>query len=191
MRLTEAFYRRDARVVGRELIGHMLVTFIDGVRTSGIITETEAYLGEGDAASHSYRGPTGRNRPMFLAGGVAYVYFIYGMYYCFNVVTGSEGVGEAVLIRGLAPVDGIDAIRRRRCARRPNLAPKRDTELTNGPGKLTIALGITPEHNGADLITNTEVWIEQGTAVSDDAVEITPRIGITKSVEHPWRWVRR
>src|SRR5207244_7112797 len=103
-RLSGIYYQRDARQVARDLLGRILCTEIGGVRTAGRISETEAYLGTDDPASHSHRGPTGRNQAMFMEGGHAYVYFIYGMYYCFNVVTGPAGVGEAVLIRGLEPM---------------------------------------------------------------------------------------
>lgn len=184
-RLSQSFYTRDARLVGRDLLGQVLVTTIDGVRTSGVIIETEAYLGEDDLASHSHRGPTGRNRSMFLPGGHAYVYFIYGMYYCFNVVTGLEGIGEAVLVRSIEPLEGIETMRNRR-----NKQMQRAADLTNGPGKLAIALGVDPRLNGADLATDQRVWIERGEDVPEQLVQATPRIGITKSVEHPWRWVR-
>ncbi|MDB5034289.1 MAG: 3-methyladenine glycosylase [Chlorobi bacterium] len=185
-RLPRSFYTRDARTVARELIGHILVTEIDGIRTTGRIIETEAYLGTEDHASHAYRGPTNRNRPMFQAGGHVYIYFIYGMYYCFNVVTGGEGRGEAVLIRGVEPLEGIDAMRDRR-----GKTPRRDIELTNGPGKLVIALGIGSGMNGADLMTDARVRIEKGEMLPDDEVVATPRIGITRAAEFPWRWIAR
>lgn len=185
-RLTTPFYTRDAREVARDLLGHILVTEIGGVRTSGVIIETEAYLGADDEASHSHRGPTKRAAPMFLEGGHAYVYFIYGMYYCFNVVTGREGDGEAVLIRGVEPLEGIEAMEERR-----GRAPRRPAELTNGPGKLAIALGIGPELNGVNLMTSRAVWIERGAPIPESEVVNTARIGITKAAEHPWRWARR
>lgn len=184
MRLSGDFFQRDARVVARDLVGRVLVTVGDGVRTSGRIVETEAYLGAGDPASHSHRGPSARNAPMFLVGGHAYVYLIYGMYWCFNVVTGVEGDGEAVLIRAIEPLDGIERMRERRGSR-----VRRDADLANGPGKLAIALGIGPQHNNADLATDRRVWIEPGEPVADDAVRTTPRIGITKAVEHEWRFI--
>lgn len=183
IRLQRSFYLEDARLVARRLLGQRLVTEIGGIRTSGLITETEAYLGGDDPASHAYRGPTGRNASMFLEGGHAYVYFIYGMYYCFNVVTGGQGSGEAVLVRGAMPAEGIDTMKRRR-----NRAVRRDRELADGPGKLAIAFGIGPELNGADLIADPRVWIEQEAAVPEEEILTTPRIGITKGVEHPWRW---
>lgn len=185
-RLERSFYLRDARTVARELLGQVLVTELDGGRASGIIIETEAYLGGEDPASHAHRGPTGRNRAMFLQGGHAYVYFIYGMYYCFNVVTGLEGSGEAVLIRGVEPLEGIGMMQQRR--KRPL---RRTSDIANGPGKLAIALGIGPELNGADLTVHPGIWIEGGAPLPDADVISTPRIGITKGVEHPWRWLRR
>jgi DNA-3-methyladenine glycosylase len=183
--LPKSFYTRDARVVARDLLGRELVTVVDGERTSGRISETEAYVGD-DPASHSHRGPTQRNASMFRDGGIAYVYFIYGMYYCFNVVTGAEGSGEAVLIRAVVPTSGIEVMRRRR-----GRALKRDADLANGPGKLAMALAIGPEHNGIDLTAGTTIWIEEGIAVNDDSVVTTSRVGITRGLEHDWRWVAK
>lgn len=196
MRISSSFFRRDARTVARDLLGRTLVTVVDGVRTAGTIIETEAYLGSDDAASHAHRGPTPRNGPMFLEGGHAYVYFIYGMYHCFNVVTGSAGEGEAVLIRAIEPIEGLEHMRQRRTERAVRTRPVAartvaDGALANGPGKLAIALGIGPELNGEDLRSGRRVWLEAGVPLNDAEVEATQRIGITKSVEHPWRWVRR
>ena len=182
-RLDSDFYRRDARVVARDLLGRTLVTAIGGITTGGRIIETEAYLGEGDAASHSHRGPSARNAAMFLAGGHAYVYLIYGMYWCFNVVSGDEGDGQAVLLRAIEPTVGVDEMRRRRGDR------ARQKDLANGPGKLAIALGIGPELNGADLTNDTRVWIEPGDEVDIESIRATPRIGITKDAHHEWRYV--
>lgn len=181
-RLDPTFYLRDAREVAPDLLGRLLVTEIDGIRTSGRIIETEAYIGVGDEASHARGGPRGRNLPMFLRGGYAYVYFIYGVHYCFNVVTGAEGDGEAVLIRGIEPVEGITEMVERR-----GIETGRMRDLANGPGKLTVALGIGPELNGVDLTGDRRIWIEPGEPIIERIV--TRRIGITKSVEHPWRWV--
>lgn len=181
-RLDRSFYLREATEVAPDLLGRLLVTMIDGRRTAGRIIETEAYIGRDDLASHSHGGPRGRNLPMFLEGGHAYVYFIYGVHYCFNVVTGEEGDGQAVLIRGIEPVEGADLMRLRRGGK-----PTREIDLANGPGKLTVALGIGPELNGVDLTTSPEVWIESGSPETDHVV--TPRIGITKSADLPWRWI--
>lgn len=181
--LARTFYRRDVRIVARELLGCRLVTLIDGERAEGVIIETEAYLSEGDEASHSWRGETARNRSMFLEGGHAYVYRIYGMHSCFNVVAGRKGIGESVLIRAIEPTVGTEIMRQRR-GERP------DRDLANGPGKLTVALGIGPEHGGLDLMTSTVIWIERGEDLSDD-VEVTPRIGIRRSADLLLRWRRR
>lgn len=182
-RLAPSFFRRDVRIVARELIGCRLVTLIGGERTGGIVVETEAYLAEEDEASHSYSGLTGRNASMFRSGGHAYVYLIYGMHFCFNVVAGEEGRGEAVLIRAIEPVEGIEAMRRRRRGRG-------DRELANGPAKLTVALGIDRRHDGLDLTVSSMIRMEEGTVVPDDDIEVTPRIGITRSADLllRWRW---
>ena len=183
-RLLHTFYRRDARVVARDLLGRILVTSREGIRTAGRIVETEAYLGKEDLASHSRHGPTPRNGAMFLEGGHAYIYFIYGVHYCFNVVTGDEGHGEAVLIRAVEPLEGVDAM----LLRRGPAAARNHRLIADGPGKLTVALGIKPDLNGVDLVTHPEIWIEPGRPVPDDQVIATPRIGITQGVEHLWRW---
>ncbi|MCC7438761.1 MAG: DNA-3-methyladenine glycosylase [Armatimonadetes bacterium] len=184
--LPRTFFQRDARVVAREILGHRLVTLFGGIRTSGRIIETEAYVGEMDAASHCYRGKTARNQAMFLDGGHAYIYFIYGVHHCFNVVTGEAGVGQGVLIRGVEPTEGIEVMRQRRKRPAGSIAA-----LADGPGKLTIALGIGPQQNGADLLHNPHIWIEPDTQLADHEVCRTPRIGITKAAELEWRWVRK
>lgn len=184
--LPPAFFRRDARVVAREILGHRLVTLVGGIRTSGRIIETEAYVGEMDAASHCHRGKTTRNQAMFLEGGHAYVYFIYGVHHCFNVVTGEAGQGQGVLIRGVEPTEGIEVMRQRRKRPAGSIA-----SLADGPGKLTIALGIGPEQNGVALLHNPHIWIEQDVQLTDHEIRRTPRIGITKSAELEWRWVRK
>ncbi len=186
-RLLHTFYRRDARLVARDLLGRILVTSSEGIRTAGRIVETEAYLGEQDLASHSRHGPTPRNAAMFLEGGYAYIYFIYGVHYCFNVVTGEPGNGQAVLIRAIEPLDGVESMLRRRGP----AAARNQRLIADGPGKLTVALGITPEMNAADLVTHPGIWIEPGSPVPDDQVVATPRIGIKRSVENLWRWQER
>jgi DNA-3-methyladenine glycosylase len=152
--LESSFFERDAPDVAKALLGCLLVSRIGGknVTTSGIIVETEAYLGERDPGSHAFRGRTSRNEPMFGEPGRAYVYLTYGKHYLLNVVTQPVGTAGAVLIRALEPVEGIEIMKERRKCQ--NLK-----DLTTGPGKLTQALGITIEHNTLDL-TKDLVWIE-------------------------------
>ena len=152
--LDPAFYLARTDRVARRLLGCLLVRVLDGTVLAGRIVETEAYFAAGDPACHAHRGMTERNRMMFERGGLAYVYFTYGNHYLLNAVTGRRGRPAAVLIRALEPLEGIELMR----AHRPG---KRDTELTSGPGKLTQALGITTELNGADL-ANSPLMIAAG-----------------------------
>jgi DNA-3-methyladenine glycosylase len=189
--LPRGFYTRgDALLIARELLGRRLVVPAkDGARVSGIIVETEAYQGPEDKASHAYGNRrTRRTETMFGIGGTAYVYFIYGMYYQFNVVTNTEAIPHAVLIRALEPDEGIEWMRQRRPG-------KDDKNLTNGPGKLCQALGIDRSHNAADLTANTTVWIEEGRGSAAPAqIASGVRIGIDYAEEYaakPWRfWLK-
>lgn len=185
--LPPAFYERGAEVVARDLLGAVLVSDIGGVRTAGRIVETEAYLGAPDPASHAAEriGRTARNESMFGRGGIAYVYFIYGMHWCLNAVTGEPDVANAVLIRALEPVEGVDAMRERR-AGRTGRAP-RDRDLARGPARLAEALGITGALDGHDLALPPLV-IAQGDALPDSAVAVGPRIGITRAADWPLRF---
>lgn len=179
--LPASFFRGDTEDVARALLGALLETHVDGVVTSGRIVETEAYVGEHDAACHAAAGRTGRTDPLYGAPGIAYVYFIYGVHWCVNAVTRPAGLPSAVLVRALEPVEGIDAMRERRpSARRPE-------DLTNGPGKLCAALGITGAHNRLPL-QQPPILIRRGPAVPDDDVVETTRIGITKAADWPLRW---
>jgi DNA-3-methyladenine glycosylase len=146
-----------------------------------VIVETEAYLGLKDAASHAYCGPTDRNRVMFGPPGHAYVYFIYGMYECVNVVCETEGEAGAVLIRAVEPRIGIELMR----ARRPGA--KRLRDLASGPGKLTIAMGITRAQNGAD-VTEGDLVVRDGLNGAPFQIAASPRIGITKCADWPLRF---
>lgn len=180
--LPPTFYDRDPAVVARELLGATLCSEIGGARTRGVIIETEAYLGPHDPACHAVAGRTPRTWHLFGPPGVAYVYRIYGLHWCVNAVTREEGFGSAVLIRAIAPTDGLDLMRRRRPRAR------RDADLVNGPGKLCAALGITRAEDGVSLQEGA-LRILRGTPIPDRAVRITPRIGISKAVDWPLRFV--
>lgn len=174
------WFGRDAPLVAPDLLNKVLVSTIDGVSCSGRIIETEAYTGD-DPASHTYRGRTDRNAMMFGPAGHLYMYLSYGIHHCLNVVTGGEGDGQAVLIRAIEPLTGIERIRKRR-AGRP------DRELANGPGKLAAALGLDLEHNGLDLAgSGTVTIIDDGLGPPADP-RVGPRIGLTKATATPWRF---
>jgi len=181
------FSRADTLRVARELLGKLLVVpTSDGQRISGMIVETEAYLGESDKAAHSFGGRrTARNEITYAVGGYAYVFFIYGMYYQLNLVTGMVEYPHVVLIRAVEPVEGIDVMRERR-------GPMKDTNLTSGPGKLCIALGIDRGLNAADL-EGEQIWVETYRNFKKSEIASGPRVGIDYAeefIEVPWRiWV--
>jgi DNA-3-methyladenine glycosylase len=167
----------DVVAAARALLGRTLVSDVDGRRTSVMLTEVEAYGGEDDPASHAVRGPTTRNRSMFGLPGTLYVYRAYGIHWCANVVTGPEGVGSAVLLRAGAPIEGAEVMRRRR---------GRGDHLTDGPGRLTQALGITGALDGSSLRGGMVRLAGRRVA---GTVQATPRKGITRGTERPWRFV--
>jgi DNA-3-methyladenine glycosylase len=182
--LPTRFYDRPTELVARELLGAELAcTTADGV-TRARIVETEAYIGPDDPACHAAAGLTRRTEHLFGPPGKAYVYFIYGMYWCFNAVTRERGHGAAVLVRAVHPIAGIDLMRQRR--------PRahRDRDLTNGPGKLCLAMGIVGAMNGTSL-RDGPIIIRAGEPVSDSDVVVTPRIGITQAAEWPLRFLVR
>jgi len=182
--LPAAFYARETELVARELLGAVLECTVRGTRCRGRIIETEAYTGEEDLACHAAAGRTARTEVLYGPPGRAYVYFIYGMYWCVNAVTRRAGLPSAVLIRAVEPIEGIEAMRRRR-GHRP------DRELTNGPGKLCQAFGITgPLHHGVSLLSSP-LRILEGERIPDDDVAVTPRVGISKAVSDPLRWIRK
>lgn len=181
MILPRAFYARHTTDVARGLLGKILVHG----ETSGKIVETEAYLGGDDLASHSARGITDRTRVIFGPPGHAYVYFIYGMYECLNLVAEPDGTPGCVLIRALEPVAGIETMQRRR----PSARTLRD--LASGPGRLTLALGITRARNGADVTRgNLTVRTPRDTlsTLEPFEIEVTPRIGIRQCADWPLRF---
>lgn len=186
-RLNRAFYDRDPRKVARDLLGKLLVREERGKRRIGRIVEVEAYL-EDDPAAHAYAGRTERNFVLWGPPGIAYVYFIYGNHFLFNVSCLPDGKAGGVLFRALEPVEGLDAMARERGL---HLEDVRDLRLlTRGPGRMAEALGITRERdNGKDLTSAaSDLWIgEDGLRVG--RIAVTPRIGITKAAERPWRYI--
>ena len=183
--LPREFYARPTLEVARDLVGLVLVSRSRAGLTAGRILEAEAYIGEDDPACHAAPGPTRRNAPLYGPPGYAYVYLNYGLHHLVNAVTEPSGSPAAVLIRALEPLDGLPLMQRRR---RRNGAPshRRTPEtICEGPGNLTVALGITLAHNRADL-TGDRLWIEdRGLGRLD--VDWTPRIGIRVGVDRPWR----
>lgn len=168
------FFESGALEVAERLVGCLLLTRSNDGTTGGVIVETEAYTAD-DRASHSYPGPTRRNASMFRRGGVAYVYVSYGVHYCFNVVTGPEGSGEAVLVRAIEPLAGLDLMIRRRGVADPLL-------LASGPGRLCEALGIDLRHDGTSL-SGPDMTILVRPRPAGMTVEASARIGITKDAE--------
>ncbi len=191
--LPQDFYNRPTLTVARELLGARLVRIlpeghrdgVDGARLVGIITETEAYIGETDLGCHAKAGKTPRTQVMYGPPGRAYVYFTYGHHWMLNTVTEAEGFPAAVLIRAIQPLEGVDVMLARRSGRD-----------TAGPGKLTQALGIDKSLNAVDLTSTTAgLWIEPGQPVPDESVTIGPRVGLYSVPEPwkgmPWRFLRR
>lgn len=184
------FFERPAADVARDLLGAVLVSTVHGGLAAGRIVETEAYIGPDDPASHAARriGRTRRNDVMFGPPGVAYVYRIYGVHWCLNVVTGPEGFPSAVLIRAVEPVAGRDLILRRRLqAGRPGRR-LRDRLLTGGPGRVAQALAVTGSLNGHPLRTTPLLLLQDGPGPSADAVVAGPRIGVTRARDWPLRF---
>jgi DNA-3-methyladenine glycosylase len=182
--LPRAFYERETEIVAREMLGTVLECESEDGLASGIIVETEAYLGEHDLACHAAAGRTARTEALYGPPGTSYVYFIYGMYWCFNAVTRAVDLPSAVLVRALEPLDGIALMHKRR----PLV--KNDVDLTNGPGKLCKALGIDGSLSEKSL-QRKPLRIREGEPVPDERVEVTTRIGITKSADWPLRWIVR
>ena len=179
-RLPQSFFRRDARAVAPELLNKILLA-ADG--RSGRIVEVEAYCGAIDPAAHTYRGKTQRNAVMFGPPGCMYVYFTYGMHWCCNAVCGDVGEGTAVLLRALQPLAGLELMRGARPVARS------DRDLCRGPARLTQAMGITGAHNGIELFSGRAAFslVDDGMAPPADA-QAGARIGISRGMEHPWRW---
>jgi len=168
--LKKSFYARDALAVARELLGKKLVRKINGRVLSGLICETEAYMGSTDSASHAFKGKTPRNAVMFCPAGVAYVYFVYGKHYLLNIVTAEEQNPQAILIRALIPLEGIRHMQRNRGGK--------GKDLTGCPAKLCQALTVNMALNGWDLVAGEKLWVEAGPSIADKYIKKGPRIGI-------------
>ncbi len=178
--LARSFYERNTAVVAFELIGKILNFIQNGILFQGKIVETEAYFGLNDPASHAFRGPTPRTKVMFGPAGISYVYFTYGNHHCINVVTEKEDTPGAVLIRALEPLTGTQEMKKRRKMSEIKM-------LTNGPGKLTQAFGITRDDSGKDLTQNSFCISDESQKI-DYSIKATTRIGISHAKEMPYRF---
>jgi DNA-3-methyladenine glycosylase len=187
--LSSGYYQNsDVISLTRDMIGKLIVTEIDDITTSGIIVETEAYKAPEDKASHAYDNRmTSRTKTMFEAGGTSYIYLIYGFHHLFNIVTGPQGLAHAVLIRAVEPVEGIDIMIKRRKMLTAN------SELTNGPGKWTCAMGITTKYNGLKLFepeSSIKIYDTGSVFLSEDIIS-SSRVGIPYAqdyIDKPWRF---
>lgn len=179
--MEKSFFEKSSLRLAKDLLGCVLVHETKDGISCGAIVETESYH-ESDEASHTHRGKTKRNRAMFGPAGHAYIYFTYGMHYCFNVVAGEEGVGEGVLIRALEPLEGIDIMRKRR-------SKENIKDLCSGPGKLVQAMGITFDDYGKPLFKGN-LYLRKPDKAELFEIAHGPRIGIRKAVDKPWRfWI--
>ncbi|HEX3028498.1 MAG TPA: DNA-3-methyladenine glycosylase [Clostridia bacterium] len=185
MILQREFYERDTLLVAKELLGKKLVHETDEGKTVGRIVEVEAYIGPGDAAAHTYKGLRSiRTEVAFGPGGHAYVYMIYGMYYCFNIVTNKKDKPEVVLIRALEPIEGIELMMHRR-------GTEKIKNLCSGPGKLCGAMHIGKKDNAADLCGDSLYLLDSARILESDILA-TPRINIDyagEAINYPWRYV--
>lgn len=182
------FYRRDDVVqISRDLLGKVLCTRIEGKQlTSGIITETEAYRGRDDKACHAHGKRTKRTEIMYHEGGKAYVYLCYGIHHLFNIVTNTDGIADAILVRAVEPIEGLELMLERRG--KEKIAPA----LTAGPGRTSQSLGITTDYYGLDLTAKDTIWIEdRGDTIKNKKIKSSPRIGVDyagEDAKRPWRF---
>lgn len=188
MRLNKNFFQKNTKQLAQDLLGTFLVHKSEEGTTVGKIVETEAYLFKNDPACHAARGKTKRNAPMFQTAGSIYVYFIYGVHYCFNIVSGKEHEGEAVLIRALEPIKGIELMQKRRGSK---IQLK---DLCNGPAKLVEAMGINKIHNESSLLKGPlAVYVKNSFSTGKSKINIvrTTRIGINLGAELALRFYIR
>ena len=184
--LPRKFYIRPVITVAKDLLGKVLIKKEGKNILAGRIVEVEAYDGNIDEAAHSFKGKTKRNEVMFNEGGFFYVYFTYGAHYCCNIVTGKKDHGSAVLIRAIEPLEGIDLMIENRFGRELK-SEKEIFNLTSGPGKVCKAFGFDNVHSGTDLIKG-DIFLISAPKVKKNKVGISKRIGISKSMELPWRF---
>ena len=184
--LPRSFYLHPTLQVARELLGKHLVRRFGSKLLVGKIVEVEAYC-QGDPASHAFRGRTKRNDVMFWEGGHLYVYFTYGMHFCANIVTRNEGTGEAVLIRAVEPITGIEVMMRHRFPSLLSYDLKSLVNLTNGPAKFCQAFGISREENGSDLL-DSEILLTDEKTIPSSFITRSARIGIRTGLEKKWRF---
>ena len=188
IKLDSSFYhRKDVLKLSRELLGKVLCTDLPGGFTSAVITETEAYAGVEDRASHAFGGRrTKRTEPMFQEGGIAYVYLCYGIHHLFNVVTAGRDTPHAILVRAAKPLEGAAVMLKRRSK------AKIDSALMAGPGTMTQAMGITTPLSGESLLKN-RIWIEdRGILIAESAIQVGPRVGVDYAAEdaaRPYRFI--
>ncbi|NEU04138.1 MULTISPECIES: DNA-3-methyladenine glycosylase [Clostridium] len=192
MKLEKDFFNRDARVVAEELLGKVLVSNYNGKILKGKIVETEAYIGEIDKASHAYGGKrTKRTEPLYGEPYTAYVYFIYGMYYCFNIITNKKDIPEGVLIRAIEPIEGINIMSNLRFGKDYSDLNKNQIKvLSNGPGKLCIAMNISKDDNYEDMNKSNKIYVENN-KIDNFQIIKTKRIGIDyaeEAVDFLWRY---
>lgn len=181
--LPQSFYARNTVTIARDLLGKQLICHIDGIIREGIIVEAEAYCSDNDPASHAFSGKTKRNTAMFGPAGHAYIYFIYGNHYCFNIVAKEDAVNAgAVLIRAIEPIIGIEHMQKARGNHQTNI------NLTNGPGKLTQAFNINLSHNNCNLTKKEKLWIVEDHNTESMVTVCTPRIGIKSATDYIWRF---
>jgi DNA-3-methyladenine glycosylase len=187
-KLDHSFYnRKDVVQIARELLGKILVTQFEGIRSSGRIVETEAYNGVEDRACHAFGGRrTARSEHLYGGPGTVYIYICYGMHHLFNVITNKKDIPHAILIRALEPIEGVDYMLKRRGK------PLADYTLTKGPGNLACALGMSKKHTGEDLFSE-EIFIEDdGLRYKKDQIVVTKRIGVESAREDavlPYRFI--
>lgn len=196
MKLIRDFYEKDARLLAKDLLGKVLVHKIDDILLKGKIIETEAYIGAIDKASHAYGGRmTQRVAPLYGPAGTVYVYFVYGMHYCFNIVAGQEGMAEGVLIRALEPLYNVDYMSQARFNKNYcELTKTQIKNLTNGPAKLCAAMKIGKNNNWQNVIENDELYLEEpnySDTLDLKDIVVTKRIGIDyaeEAIDFPWRF---